>query len=86
MQQAASYRRERQFVRLLWFWGFVCVNQRDLRETYWGFLCADILSTLACYSPADSADDAEECSPATFIRKCLYLKVIVYYQRESVCK
>ena len=36
---------------------FVCVNLRDLRETL-GFL----LSTLACYSPADSADDAEECS------------------------
>ena len=41
------------------FWGFVCVNQRDLREIYWGFFCADCLSTLACYSPADSADHAE---------------------------
>ncbi len=27
-----------------------------------GFICADSLSTLACYSPADSADDAEEYS------------------------
>ena len=27
-----------------------------------GFICADRLSTLACYSPADSADDAEEYS------------------------
>ena len=36
---------------------FICVNLRDLRETL-GFL----LSTLACYSPADNADDAEEYS------------------------
>ena len=42
---------------VLLFWGFICVNLRDLRETL-GFL----LSTLACYSPADIADDAEECS------------------------
>ena len=27
-----------------------------------GFICADSLSTLACYSPADSADYAEEYS------------------------
>ena len=45
MQQAALFRRERQFgevVRLMWFWvlGFVCDYQRDLRETL-GFLCAD---------------------------------------------
>ena len=42
--------------------GFVCVNLRDQREPYWGFICADWLSTLACYSPADSAEHAEECS------------------------
>ncbi len=30
------------------------------RETY--YFCANCLSTLECYSPADSADDAEECS------------------------
>ena len=30
------------------------------RETY--YFCANCLSTLACYSPADSADDAEEYS------------------------
>ena len=29
---------------------------------HWGFICANRLSTLACYSPADSADDADECS------------------------
>ncbi len=28
----------------------------------WGFICANRLSTLACYSPADSADYAEEYS------------------------
>ena len=31
-------------------------------RTYWGFICANSLSTLACYSPADSADGAEEYS------------------------
>ena len=46
--------------------GFVCVNQRNQRETL-GFLCADRLSTLACYSPADGAEVAEECSRAAFI-------------------
>ena len=40
---------------------FVCVNQRDQWETL-GLLCADCLSTFACYSPADPADHAEECS------------------------
>ena len=29
---------------------------------FWGFNCEDCLSTLACYSPADNADHAEECS------------------------
>ena len=28
----------------------------------WGFICANRLSTLACYSTADSADSAEEYS------------------------
>ena len=40
---------------VLWF---VCEYLPDLRETL-GFICADCLSTLACYSPADSADHAE---------------------------
>ena len=34
----------------------------EICERYCGFFCADCLSTLACYSPADSADHAEECS------------------------
>ena len=42
--------------------GFVCVNLRDLRETSGVSFEQYRLSTLACYSPADSADDAEECS------------------------
>ena len=43
--------------------GFCLRHQRDLREIYWGFFCADSLSPLACYSPADYADYAEkECS------------------------
>ena len=38
----------------VWGLGFCLRYQRDLRETL-GFFC-DRLSTLACYSPADSAD------------------------------
>ena len=48
--------------------GFVCVNLRDLRETL-GLICANRLSPLACYSPADYADHAEECSPAALFRR-----------------
>ena len=33
----------------------------------WGSICANRLSTLACYSPADSADDAEEYSKLYYI-------------------
>ena len=36
---------------------------------HWGVICADRLSTLACYSPADSADYAEECSGAALFRR-----------------
>ena len=50
---------------------FVCVNLRDLRETL-GFL----LSTLACYSPADSADDAEEYSMAALSRREIHLELM----------
>ena len=45
----------------------VCLrNLRDQREIL-GFPCADTLSTLACYSPADSAEAAEECSRLHYI-------------------
>ena len=33
------------------------------------FVCANRLSMLACYSPADYADDADECSKATLFRR-----------------
>ena len=41
--------------------GFICVNQRDLRETL-GFLLCGLFEYSCVYSPADSADHAEECS------------------------
>ena len=46
-----------------------------LRKSAWsawdilGSICTNRLSTLACYSPADSADDAEECSWAALFRR-----------------
>ena len=48
----------------LMFCCFVVCLRKSARSTgdFWGFICADRLSKLACYSPADSADDAEECS------------------------
>ena len=55
-------------IAVLLFWGFVCVNLRDLRETL-GLICANRLSPLACYSPADYADHAEECSGAALFRR-----------------
>jgi hypothetical protein len=75
MQQAALYRRERQFVVSVVI-GFCLRNQRDLRETL-GFLCADRLSTLACYSPADSADHAEECSRLHYFAEKDSLVIVV---------
>ena len=56
--------KDRLEIVLFWGLGFVCDYQRDLRETL-GFL----LSTLTCYSPADSADLAEECSMAVLFRR-----------------
>ena len=59
--------------------GFVCVNLRDLRETL-GFLCTDRLSTLACYSPADYADHAEECSKLHyFAEKDSLVNVVLWF-------
>ena len=48
-------------IAVLLFWvlsAIVCV----ICERLLGFVCVDRLSTLACYSPADYADHAEECS------------------------
>ena len=62
----------------LWF---VCDYQRDLRETL-GFLCADRLSTLACYSPADNAEDAERMQQAAFIsQRILYVVIGAFVVR-----
>ncbi len=44
---------------VLSFWGFVCVNLRDQRETSGVSFVQYRLSTLACYSPADYTDHAE---------------------------
>ena len=50
---------------VLWF---VCVNLRDLRETL-GFLLCILIEYSCVYSPADSADPAEECSRAALYRR-----------------
>ena len=55
--RAALFRRERH-VGISVVLGFVCVN---LRETH-GVLFGDWLSKLACLSPADYADYADEYS------------------------
>ena len=69
MQQAALLRRERQIGEVnvvLWVLGFVCDNQRDLRETL-GFLLCGLFESSCVYSPADNADHAEECSRLHYI-------------------
>ena len=48
-------------MRLRLFCGFVCVNLRDQREIL-GFLVCRLIEYSCVYSPADSADDAEERS------------------------
>ena len=64
MQQAALLRRERQLgvvVRFMWFccFGVLSAIISVICERYWGSFYVDRLSTLACYSPADSADNAD---------------------------
>ena len=56
---------------------FVCDYLRDLRETL-GFRCADRLSKLACYSLADSADHAEECSKLHYFAEKDRLETLKY--------
>ena len=51
-----------EFYVVLLFLGFVCVNLRDLRETLGFHLCNIDWVLLREYSPADSADYADECS------------------------
>ena len=75
MQQAALFRRERQVGYCsycgYWSFGFCGSSASSARSAgdigvssvqYW-------LSTLACLSPADSADHAEECSKAALFRR-----------------
>ena len=59
----------------------VCLRYlRDLREIYWGFFCADSLSPLACYSPADYADYAEkECSKLHYFAEKDRLMFVVFW-------
>ncbi len=54
---------------VLLFWGFICVNLRDLRETL-GFRLCNISWVLLCeYSPADYADHAEGMQQAALSRR-----------------
>ena len=63
MQQAAFVLANSRYC------GFVCVNLRNLREILGFSFVQYRLSTLACYSPADYADHAEECSRAALSRR-----------------
>ena len=40
------YFAEKDCLELVWFWGFVCDYQRDLREIYWGSLCNNLSSLM----------------------------------------
>ena len=76
MQRAALFRRERQFVWLLWFCGFICVN---LRERHWGFFVQYRLSKLTClFSRRLRRSRREECSGAAlFHRERLFVVRVV---------
>ena len=69
--KAALFRRERQIGMVYVFLGFGVLSAliSEICGRHWGFICADRLSTLACYSPADSADHADECSKAALFRR-----------------
>ena len=60
------YHAEKDRLELVWFGVllFCCSSAIicGISGRYWGFIYANRLSTLACYSPADGAEDAEECS------------------------
>ena len=76
MQQAALFRRERQLgVNVV----FVVCLRKSAKSAgdFWGFVCANRLSKLACYSPADNADDAEECSGAALYRRERQIGMVV---------
>ena len=65
MQQAALFRRERQVGVVNAVLELVCVNQRDTS----GVLLCGLIEYACVYSPADSADHAEECSRAALFRR-----------------
>ena len=61
--KAVLFRRERQFgVEVLCFGVCLRKSARSAGDLLGFRLCKYRLSTLACYSPADGADHAEECS------------------------
>ena len=62
---------------------FCLRNLRDLRETYC-FLCANCLSTLACYFPADSADHAEECSKLHYFAEKDRLGLVWFWVSSAI--
>ena len=67
MQQAALSRRE---IQVVWGCCSYCCSVVCLRKSardIWGFFWVYWLSPLPCYSPADSADDADECSRLHYI-------------------
>ena len=65
---------------VLWFivWGLSAIIC-GISGRHWGFFCVDWLSTLACYSPADSADHAETNAASCIISQrktgCLRLRL-----------
>ena len=72
-------RRERQIGMVLLFCGlgFVCVNQRDLRETLWFILCG-LFEYASVYSLADHAEGADECSKLHYFAEKDRLETLKY--------
>ena len=67
-------------LRLRLFCSFVVCLRKSVGSAgdFWGFVCVDRLSTLACYSLADHADDAEECSLLHYIaEKDMLVSIVV---------
>ena len=79
MQQAALFRRERQVGVVVWLM-LICCLSAIICERHLGFFCADCLSPLACYSPADSADHAERNAAGCIIsqRKTDCLRLMMF--------
>ena len=82
MQQAALFRRERQFCVVSVVLGFVCENLRNLRETL-GFLCADRLSTLACILPQIAQITQRNAASCIISQRKTVLCGFGFYLRKS---